>query len=405
MHPSFATVNMILGLRFSLSALVLLFGSIAAAPSQSQDARLIQFKDAAGALQTEWVSTTALEYLAEHRGSVDRTADDVASMSSTALDAITSVTRGPGFLDVTNFQGNNTTTEKRALRNRAFTAPSPSKYPFLQSTYFRQVSADGLYDTVDSLSNNFTTRAYRSSNARAPATWVQQQFQSAVGSSNVDLVENSFNQPNVIARIPGKSSSEVVILAAHLDSTVGSSSSSSRAPGADDDASGIAILLQTAQILGDNGYQGTRTIEFHAYAGEEGGLLGSQTVAEQYSSAGTDVAAMLQMDMVAYQPTNNPVLTVLTDTDSSLVAWSQQLIKAYLSADTLYTNRCGYACSDHFSWDDYGYPAVSIDESGPSDTYLNPYYHTSRDTIDRLDFDKAAEFVKMALAFAVEQAA
>ena len=65
---------------------------------------------------------------------------------------------------------------------------------------------------------------------------------------------------------------------------------------------------------------------------------------------------------------------------------------------------------------------MSIDESGPNDAYLNPYYHSSRDTIDKLDFTKAAEFVKvsnppkegdfgmtrasqMALAFSVELAA
>lgn len=390
--------------RFSsLLALVLIFNSVHAAPSQLGDARLIQFKDASGDLQTEWVPQAALNYLAGSRGSVDRTADIVADMSSAALDAITSVNRGPGFLDVTEFQ--NTVTEKRALKKRAYATPNPSNYPFLQDTYFNQVSADGLYDIVDVLSNNFTTRGYHSSVARAPALWIQQQFEGIVGSANVTLVENSFNQPNVIAKIPGTNSSEIVILAAHLDSTSGDPGSENRAPGADDDASGISILFQTAQILVANGYQGSRTIEFHAYAGEEGGLLGSQTVARQYASDGAEVVAMLQMDMVAYQPSDKPVLTVLTDTDAALVAWTQDLVTAYLSEDTLHTSTCGYACSDHYSWEDNGYPAVSIDESGPYDSSLNPYYHTMQDTIDHLDFDKAVEFVKMGLAFVVEQAA
>ncbi|KAL1696740.1 hypothetical protein GGG16DRAFT_99136 [Schizophyllum commune] len=393
------------GLRFSsMLALVLLAGAAIAAPAESDDARLIQIKDASGALKTEWVAAAALNYLAENRGNIDRTTDELTGVSSTALDAITRVNRGPGFLDVTGFKEEGAPS-KRSLTKRAYAAPSPSKYPFLQSTYFGQVDADGLYDIVDTLSNNYTTRAYRSTNARAPALWIQQQFQASLGSSNVQLIENSFNQPNVIAKIPGKNSTESVILAAHLDSTVGSASSSSRAPGADDDASGIAVLLQTAKILAANTYQGSRTIEFHAYAGEEGGLLGSQTVARKYASSGASVAAMLQMDMVAYQTRSKPVLTVLTDTDSSLVAWSQQLLKAYLSSDSIYTSSCGYACSDHFSWEDQGYPAVSIDESGPNDAYLNPYYHSSRDTIDKLDFTKAAEFVKMALAFSVELAA
>ncbi|KAJ3488492.1 hypothetical protein NLJ89_g11612 [Agrocybe chaxingu] len=108
--------------------------------------------------------------------------------------------------------------------------------------------------------------------------------------------------------------------------------------------------------------------------------------------------------MVAYQPTANPVLTVLTDTDAALQSFSQQLISTYVPEATLYTNRCGYACSDHFSWYNQGYPSVSIDESGPSDTLLNPYYHTAADTIEKLDFVKASKFVKLALAFILELA-
>ena len=46
------------------------------------------------------------------------------------------------------------------------------------------------------------------------------------------------------------------------------------------------------------------------------------------------------------------------------------------------------------SWDDRGFPGVSVDESGP-DGDLNPYYHSSQDTIDKLDFEKAKEYVKV----------
>jgi leucyl aminopeptidase len=56
---------------------------------------------------------------------------------------------------------------------------------------------------------------------------------------------------------------------------------------------------------------------------------------------------MLQFDMVAYQPTSKPVLTVLTDTDATLQTFSQQIISSYVPEASLYTNKCGYACSDH----------------------------------------------------------
>jgi len=283
-----------------------------------------------------------------------------------------------------------------------YPTPTPSKYPIL-TTMFTSISATGLKSTVSTLSA-YTTRYYKSTNAAAASTWIQTQFTSAAGSANVKTIANSFNQPNVIASIPAKSgstSSDIIILGAHLDSTVGSSTTA-RAPGADDDASGIAILLQTLQILKANGWQGSRAVEFHAYGGEEGGMLGSTVVAANYKSAGKAVRAMFQMDMVAYQPTSKPVLTVLTDTSADLISFSQKVISSYVTEASLYTNKCGYACSDHFSWYNQGYPSVSIDESGPSDTYLNPYYHTASDTVDRLDFDKASKFVKLALAFILE---
>ena len=176
-------------------ALVTLASSVVASPAHSDDARLIQFRDASGTIQTEWVPTVALNYLAQSHDNVDRTADELDGMSFAAIDAISSVRRGPGFLDVTAFEEEGAPS-KRSLTKRAYAAPSPSKYPFLQSTYFGQVDADGLYDIVDTLSNNYTTRAYRSTNARAPALWIQQQFQASLGSSNVQLIENSFNQPN-----------------------------------------------------------------------------------------------------------------------------------------------------------------------------------------------------------------
>ncbi|CAE6426172.1 unnamed protein product [Rhizoctonia solani] len=374
------------------------------------DARLIKF--GFGADQVEWVSQDALTLLREGHVDLTKGTDalraaypELGGLSDAAINRLGNHThRGAGFIDITGMEyvrhG-----ESNLQARATYPTPAPSKYPAL-TTMFNSVSASGLRSTVSTLSS-YTTRYYKSTNAAAASTWIQTQFTSAAGSANVKTVANSFSQPNVIATIPRKSGStlnDVIILGAHLDSTVGSSATA-RAPGADDDASGISIILQALQILKANGWSGSRAVEFHAYGGEEGGLLGSSTVAKQYKSAGKAVYAMLNFDMVAYQPTSKPVLTVLTDTDASLQSFSQKLISSYVPEATLYTNKCGYACSDHFSWYNQGYPSVSIDESGPSDTYLNPYYHTASDTIDRLDFDKASKFVKLALAWIVELSA
>ncbi|QRV76835.1 Peptidase family M28 protein [Ceratobasidium sp. AG-Ba] len=364
--------------------------------------------------QVEWVPTAAIALLREsHSVDLSKGADalrtihpELSGVSDTIIYRLGNHTlRGPGFLDITGMEF--VRREYHDLEARAtYPTPTPSKARELPlTTMFNSISASGLSSTVSTLSS-YTTRYYKSSNAAAASTWIQTQFSNAAGSANVKTIANSFNQPNVIATIPRKSGStltDVIILGAHIDSTVGGSTTA-RAPGADDDASGIAILLQALQILKANGWSGSRAVEFHAYGGEEGGMLGSSTVAKQYKSAGKAVRAMLQFDMVAYQPTSKPVLTVLTDTDASLQSFSQKVISSYVSEASLYTNKCGYACSDHFSWYNQGYPSVSIDESGPSDTYLNPYYHSSSDTIDKLNFDKASKFVKLALAWIVELA-
>ena len=180
-------------------ALVTLASSVVASPAHSDDARLIQFRDASGTIQTEWVPAVALNYLAKSHDNVDRTADELDGMSLAAIDAISSVRRGPGFLDITESKGTQTPSAyvPPPSAERVYPPPDPSKYPFLQSRFFKQVNATGLYNTVNVLSNNYTTRAYQSPNARAPALWVRDQFRGVVGSGYVRLVENpTFNQPN-----------------------------------------------------------------------------------------------------------------------------------------------------------------------------------------------------------------
>lgn len=377
--------------------------------------RLIRYGP--GANETTLIRTGALELLHEIRHGdavLDVEHPLLMGVDPAVIAALTSGPRGPGYIDLTEptlppFRVSAPAVMPapvllEARQSSSFPKPTPSKYPQLSASgFFKSISPSGLTSTITNLTS-YTTRYYRNSNARAPATWLQGQFAAAAGSANVVLVENSFNQPSVIAKIPrkaGSTNAEVVIIGAHLDS-INQANTAGRAPGADDDASGIAVLLQALQILTDNGWAGTRQVEFHAYAGEEGGLLGSARVASQYSSAGTRVRGMLQFDMVANQVSSAPVITILTDTSSALQSFSRSLITAYIPEATLYTNKCGYACSDHFSWDDSGYESISIDESGPNDRYLSPYYHTSNDSIDKINLTKASVFVKLALAWMLE---
>ena len=60
-------------------------------------------------------------------------------------------------------------------------------------------------------------------------------------------------------------------------------------------ASGSSSVLEVFRVLASNGFRGSRSIEFHAYAAEEVGLLGSQAIASTYQKEGKVVAGMMQL--------------------------------------------------------------------------------------------------------------
>ncbi|KDN42380.1 hypothetical protein RSAG8_06871, partial [Rhizoctonia solani AG-8 WAC10335] len=325
---------------------------------------------------------------------------------------------GPGYVDITD-SPSSSSIRSRAVVDPNYPTPNPSAHPEL-TPMLAMVTASEIKSYVNQLSTAYATRYYRSTNARAPALWIQSQFASWLGSSQAKLAENSFNQPNVIGRIEAKSGSAsaaksgsasagIIILGAHLDST--SQSASTSAPGADDDASGVAVIMAIMRILKANNYQGTYAIEAHAYAGEEGGLLGAKALAASYKSAGKSVRGMLDFEMIGYQPTTSTnsgkssTITVLSDPVSAMSTHMTNVVKAYVPTAERRSVSCGYGCSDHYAFYDAGYPVVCIAAYGPNDANLNPNYHRTTDTVDKLNFDKAVDFVKAGLAWVVEVAA
>ncbi|KZV85642.1 Zn-dependent exopeptidase [Exidia glandulosa HHB12029] len=309
---------------------------------------------------------------------------------------------GPGFIDLTDVDLN---LPKAVVLTAPYPTPNATKYPEIIEDMFPLVSATGLGWTIGNLSQEFSTRYYKSLRARDPALWLSDRFVEAVGKDNVAFLENKFNQPNVIAAIPraeGSTNDEVIVIGGHFDST--SPIPWLRAPGADDDASGVSVILQTMQILNATGFRGARRIEAHAYAGEEGGLLGSVNTAAQYAAKNASVRAMLQFEMIGYQPTDMPVISMTIDTAPELQTFVSALVKTYIpkTEATFRTTVCGYGCSDHDSWTQSGYSAICLAAAGPRDPELNPHYHSTADTLDKLNMTKASVFVKAALAFVVE---
>lgn len=155
----------------------------------------------------------------------------------------------------------------------------------------------------------------------------------------------------MIAKIPGSSSDALVIVGAHFDSTGGSSTA--RGPGADDNGSGVVVIFEALRVLAAAGFQPQDTLEFHFYAGEEGGLLGSKDIFKSYQTASKEVLAMMNQDMAGYSPSG--VISIYTDyVDSSLTAYVRKVAEGYTGLKTS-TDACGYGCSDHQSAYSYGF--------------------------------------------------
>ena len=147
----------------------------------------------------------------------------------------------------------------------------------------------------------------------AATTWVFQQMQAiaATSSGRMTVQRQSFAQPavppnlpvastitNVIATLQGTASPQrYYVITGHLDSRVTDvTDSTSDAPGADDDASGVAVVLELARLFATRQFPGT--LVFAAVDGEEQGLFGSGFMAAQMKKAGADVQGMFSNDIV-----------------------------------------------------------------------------------------------------------
>jgi hypothetical protein len=220
---------------------------------------------------------------------------------------------------------------------------------------------------------------------------------------------NSLELKNLILTIPGTSNpNEAVILSAHYDST----SSSAVAPGADDNGSGSAALLEAARIL--QGQSFARTIKLIWFTGEEQGLRGSAAYAADHDLSG--VVGVINLDMFAYDNDNDRCFEIHAGTlpqSQEVGTCITQAISAYdlgLSYDFLTsgaTNR-----SDHASFWAKNVGAVEILENYFSNTQVggcsgidvNPNYHKSTDTLDKINKSTSLAITKAALFAALAMA-
>jgi leucyl aminopeptidase len=166
--------------------------------------------------------------------------------------------------------------------------------------------------------------------------------------------------------------------------------------------SGAVAILQALKVLIKNDFKPLKSVEFHFYAAEEVGLRGSQDIAVTYQKRKEKVAGVLQIDMCGYTDKANEHIGLFTDNvDQQLTHFLIKLLDNYTHIPYRKTS-CGYGCSDHAAWKRVGYPTSFVSETVFDE--MNPFIHSEEDTVDRIDFDHMAQFVQLALGFAVEMA-
>jgi leucyl aminopeptidase len=271
------------------------------------------------------------------------------------------------------------------------------------------VNATNIAMTIEHLSTSYANRFYTTTSGVTSAQWIHDNWANIAAARSdisVEYYEHaSWDQPSVIVTITGTDDPlEVVVLGAHIDSTVGNSTGEgTSAPGADDDASGVAVLTEALTVLVAQDYHPQKTIKLMGYAAEEVGLLGSDAIAKDYKAQGVNVIGVMQLDMTNFHGSFEDI-TIFTDyTNSAQNDFLVDLIDTYQNIEVGYSS-CGYGCSDHASWYQQGYAASMPFESSMSD--INSNIHSVNDTLANSDANAttSAPFAKLALSYMGELA-
>nr|WP_245852334.1 M28 family metallopeptidase [Pseudoalteromonas espejiana] len=265
------------------------------------------------------------------------------------------------------------------------------------------ISTVSLDSTVNSLTN-FNNRYYTSQTGVDAANWLKSFWQQIVQNRSdisIDTYSHNWAQSSIIATIEGSDkSSEIVIIGGHLDSINQSNPAAGRSPGADDNASGIAVLTEALRAVVQSGYKPQRTIQIMAFAAEEVGLRGSSDIASSYKEQGKNVVGMVQFDMTGNNGSIEDIVMMTDYTTNAQNQFLSQLLDTYMPQINYGFDQCGYGCSDHASWYQQGFAASMPFESKMNE--INPLIHTQND--NQFDAQHASKFAKLAVSYLAEMA-
>jgi leucyl aminopeptidase len=258
------------------------------------------------------------------------------------------------------------------------------------SQLVQSVSGDRIMNTVRDL-EAFGSRIYYVESCLEAGEYIFERF-SALGLYVYyqDLSVNGYLARNVVAVLNGSDpSGRQILFGAHYDSAnvlatdylVGQTVS---APGADDDASGVAAVVELATVL--SGTRPVRTVKFVAFAAEESGLNGSRHFVRNEVDSGVRYEATAILDMIGYRAgtVDSALLLTREAGNKFATAATSAVERHHLDIMMRIEVNASITYSDHYPFWLAGYPSMLVIEEVSAGQVSNPYYHTSNDTSDKL---------------------
>jgi len=255
--------------------------------------------------------------------------------------------------------------------------------------FFEQTSQEEITATIEDLVGFGTRYTFTDGDDEARDYLVERFAEVGLIAELDPFVVSGEDCANVIAKKQGTGATGVVwIYSAHYDST--STDAELYAPGADDNASGVAAVLEAARLLA--GHEFRDSIWFVMTAAEEQGSRGSEHLVQWLGDESVDVAGVIAPDMIGYWPLGeDDLMDILGDGESEhLVEGMAAVADALGVAHKDYINHAYCYGDDHTNFQEAGIPAITPMDcveahNLPGSGEHTPHYHQVSDTIDTLD--------------------
>lgn len=283
-----------------------------------------------------------------------------------------------------------------------------------------EVSATRLQEHVEALEGDRSSVSGRNT-AR---NYITDRLQEYGYTTSVD------SSGNIVAELPGATTpDEIYVVGSHFDAVSGT-------PGADDNASGIAGVLEVARIFSTRSFDAT--IRFVGFDQEEAGLIGSNAYAQSAALAGDQIALATIFEMIGYTSATQTLLPTgdagvygsfsvsekrqVGDFIGALAANDAQLLADFVSAAGLYSSSLPVVTglltgdvtnpttqsifsdlyrSDHVGFWLEGYDALLLTDTA---NFRNPNYHQASDTSSTLDYPFMTQVVAGSVGFFADRA-